>query len=201
MYNEFFGLEQNPFAAKPDPAFFYHGQQHDASLRSLMFAVQARMGLVSLTGEEGTGKSTVMERLRDSLESDNIHCAFLRESRISTSRFFQTIASDLNLRCQATSAYQVFSAMHQFMLQEAQKGRTVALLVDDAHHLPADVFKEILHLASLRDDKTKLLQTVVAGRLELASHAGRAEPGAAGAARHPAVYSPPVFSPGNQGIH
>ena len=167
MYNAFFEFEQNPFSPKPDLAYFYRSKQHDASLRSLMFTVQSRMGLSSLTGEEGTGKSMLLECLRDTLESTQIQCAYLRDSRISSSRFFETIASELDLRCQGTSAYQVFSALHQFTLQQAGKGRTVALIVDDAHNLSADVLNEILHLASLHDDKVKLLQTVLAGRPQL----------------------------------
>jgi len=167
MYNAFFEFEENPFASKPDLAFFFRSKQHDASLRSLMFTVQSRMGLSSLTGEEGTGKTMLLECLRDTLESTQIQCAFLRDSRISANRFFQTIASELDLQCQGTSAYQVFAALHQFTLQQAKKGRTVALIVDDAHNLPADVLNEILHLASLHDDKVKLLQTVLAGRPQL----------------------------------
>ena len=164
MYNAFFEFEANPFSPNPDLAFFYRSKQHDASLRSLTFAVQSRMGLSSLTGDPGTGKSMVLECLRNALETTQIHCAYLRDSRMSSSRFFQAIASELDLRCQGTSAYQVFSALHQFTLQQARKGRTVALLVDDAHDLSAEVLNEILHLASLHDDKVKLLQTVLAGR-------------------------------------
>ena len=167
MYNAFFEFEENPFSPKPDPAFFYRSKQHDTALRSLLFTVQSRMGLSSLTGEEGTGKTMLLECLRDALESTQIQCAFLRDSRMSSSRFFQAIASELDLRCQGTSAYQVFAALHQFTLQQAKKGRTVALIVDDAHNLPADVLNEILHLASLHDDKVKLLQTVLAGRPQL----------------------------------
>jgi general secretion pathway protein A len=167
MYNAFFEFEKNPFSAKTDPAFFYRSKQHDTSLRSLMFTVQSRMGLSSLTGEEGTGKTMLLECLRNSLESTQIQCAFLRDSRLSANRFFQAIASELDLRCPGTSAYQVFSALHQFTLEQARKGRTVALIVDDAHNLPADVLTEILHFASLHDDKVKLLQTVLAGRPQL----------------------------------
>ena len=167
MYNAFFEFEENPFSPKPDLAFFYRSKQHDTSLRSLLFTVQSRMGLSSLTGEEGTGKTMLLECLRDTLESTQIQCAFLRDPRISANRFFQTIASELDLKCQGTSAYQVFAALHQFTLQQAKKGRTVALIVDDAHNLPADVLNEILHLASLHDDKVKLLQTVLAGRPQL----------------------------------
>ena len=169
MYNEFFGFEKNPFASTPDPAFFYRSKQHDTSLRSLTFAVQAQMGLSALMGEEGTGKTLVLQCLRESLELAHIPCAFLRDSRISTSRFFQTIASELDLRCQGTSAYHVFSTLHKFTIQQARKGHTVALIVDDAHNLSSEVLNEILHLASLRDDKVKLLQTVFAGRPDLHS--------------------------------
>ncbi len=169
MYNAFFEFEQNPFSARPDPAFFYRSKQHDTSLRSLTFAVQSRMGLSSLVGEEGTGKTLLLECLRDTLEATQIQCAFLRDSRISTNRFFQAVAAELDLKSQGTSPYQVFSALHQFTLQQARKGRTVALIVDDAHNLPADVLNEILHLASLHEDKIKLIQTVLAGRPELDS--------------------------------
>ena len=169
MYNAFFEFEENPFSSQPDSAFFYRSKQHDTAIRSLTFAVQARMGLSSLVGEEGTGKTLLLECLRDTLESTQIHCAFLRDSRLSTNRFFQAVAAELGLKSQGTSPYQVFSALHQFTLQQARKGRTVALIVDDAHNLPADVLNEILHLASLHDDKIKLLQTVLAGRPELHS--------------------------------
>ena len=120
-----------------------------------------------LPGNKAPARLCCLECLRDSLESSQIHCAFLRDSHISTNRFFQTIAAELDLRCQGTSAYQVFSALHQFTLEQARKGRTVALIVDEAHNLPADVLNEILHLASLHENKVKLLQTVLAGRPEL----------------------------------
>jgi general secretion pathway protein A len=167
MYNAFFEFQKTPFPSGPDPAFFYRSQQHDASLRGLTFAVQARLGLASLTGEQGTGKTLVLECLRDSLEASQTPCAFLRDSRVSTNRLFEIIASELDLRCSATSADQVFSALREFTLQQARKRRTVALIVDDAHNLSPEVFDEILRLASLCDEKAKLLQIVLAGRPEL----------------------------------
>ena len=169
MHNAFFEFPKAPFSSKPDPAFFYRSKQHDASLRSLMFAVQARMGLSFLGGEKGTGKTLLLECLRDTLESAQTPCAFLRDFRISTNRLFEVIASELDLRCPATSASQVFSAVREFTLQQARKRRTVALIVDDAHDLSPEVLDEILGLASLCDGKVKLLQVVLAGRPELAT--------------------------------
>ncbi len=167
MYNAFFEFEKNPFSPKPDRAFFYRSKQHDASLRSLLFTVQSRMGLSSLIGEEGTGKTMLLEYLRDTLESTQTQCAFLRDARTSSGRFFETIASGTGFAMSRNLPYQVFAALHQFTLKQARKGRTVALIVDDAHNLSADVLNEILHLASLHDDKVKLLQTILAGRPQL----------------------------------
>ena len=167
MYNAFFDFQETPFAARPNLAFFYRSKQHDAAHRSLAFAVQARMGLSSLTGDEGTGKTTVLDCLRDSLEAVQIQCALVRDSRISTNQLFETIASELDLRCQGGSADQVSSALHKFALQQAKKGRAIALLVDQAHQLPTEVLDQILYLTSQHDNKAKLLQTVLAGRPEL----------------------------------
>ena len=166
MYNSFFDLKTNPFSPNPDPAVFFPSQQHDTALRSLTFAVQSRMGLAFLSGPAGAGKTLLLEALRDTLEGIAVPCAFLPESRISTSRFFQAIASQLKLSCQSASAYQVFSALHQFAVEQTRKGRTLALIVDDAQDLPPDILGEILHLASLGDGKIGLLQTVLAGRSE-----------------------------------
>jgi len=152
-----------------DPAFYCRSHQHDTVLRDLTSAVRERTGLSTLTGQEGTGKTALLERLRDTLESAQIRCGFLRDSRISTNRFFEMIALELDLRCPGTSPFEVFSALQQFTLEQTREGHTVALIVDNAHHLPADVLNEILHLASLRDDNQRLLQIVLTGRPELSS--------------------------------
>ena len=124
------------------------------------------MGVISLVGDKGTGKTVVLECLRDSLASD-IPCAFLRDSRISLGQFLETIASDLDLRVKKKSAPHVFLALTRLMTQQARGGRTVVLIVDEAHNLPANVFEEIVHLASLHNDKAKEIQTVFAGRPQL----------------------------------
>lgn len=168
MYKAFFGFHKNPFASTLDPATFFRSSQHDAALKGLLLSVEARMGVVSLVGDKGTGKSMVLECLRGSLASD-IPCAFVRDSRISLDRFLETIASDLNLdlRFKRKSAAHVFLTLTRLMTQQAHSGRTVVLIVDEAHDLPANVFEEIVHIAGLHHDKAKEIQTIFAGRPHL----------------------------------
>ena len=165
MYNAFFGFRKTPFASTPDPEFFFRSKHHEAALKDSLLAIENRMGLISLVGEEGTGKTVVLECLRNSLGS-GIPCAFLSESRISFGRFLEIMASDLDLdlRSKTKSAPHVFLALTRLMTQQARSGSTVVLIVDDAHNLPADAFDEIVHIASLHHDKAKEIQTVFAGR-------------------------------------
>ena len=99
MYNAFFGFSESPFSLSPDPAFFYRSEQHEEALANLVYGVQARKGFIVLSGEVGTGKTTMLECLRDYLEAQYIEFAFLFNSRINTEQFFEMIAYDLDLPC------------------------------------------------------------------------------------------------------
>ena len=167
MYNAFFGFQKAPFATPPDPEFFFRSHQHDAALNGLRMSIDARMGRISLVGDKGTGKTLLLECLRNSLGSDTA-CAFLRDSRTTVDRFFETIASDLNLevRSKKKSGPQIFLALTRLVTEQAQSGRTVVLLVDEAENLPPDVFGEIVYIASMQHGNAKAIQTVVAGRPE-----------------------------------
>src|ERR1700675_4945080 len=98
MYNAFFGFSENPFSLSPDPAFFYRSEQHEQALANLVYAVYASKGFIVLSGEVGTGKTTMLECLRDYLEAQYIEFAFLFNSRINSDQFFEMIAYVLDLR-------------------------------------------------------------------------------------------------------
>jgi len=93
MYNAFFGFRESPFNLSPDPAFLYRSPQHEEALANLIYGVHSRKGFIVLTGEVGTGKTTMLECLRDYLESQYIEFAFLFNSRINTEQFFEMIAN------------------------------------------------------------------------------------------------------------
>jgi general secretion pathway protein A len=167
MYNAFFGFSENPFSLSPDPAFFYRSEQHEEALANLVYGVQARKGFIVLSGEVGTGKTTMLECLRDYLEAQYIEFAFIFNSRINTEQFFEMIAYDLDLPCARTSKTEVLFALNQLLVEQAQEGRTVVLIVDEAHNLEWDVLEEIRLLGNLENRNGKLLQIILAGQPEL----------------------------------
>ena len=167
MYNAFFGFAASPFSLSPDPSFLYRSQQHEEALANLIYGVQARKGFIVLSGEVGTGKSTMLECLRDYLDAQNIEFAYLFNSRINSQQFFEMIAYDLDLRCERTSKTEVLFALNQMLMVQAHDGKTVALLVDEAHNLEWDVMEEIRLLGNMETRRGKLLQIVMAGQPEL----------------------------------
>jgi general secretion pathway protein A len=167
MYNAFFGFSENPFSLSPDPAFFYRSEQHEEALANLVYGVQARKGFIVLSGEVGTGKTTMLECLRDYPEAQYIEFAFIFNSRINSDQFFEMIAYDLDLQCPRTSKTEVLFALNQLLVEQAQEGRTVVLIVDEAHNLDWDVLEEIRLLGNLENRNGKLLQIILAGQPEL----------------------------------
>src|SRR5450631_525957 len=142
MYNAYFGFSEAPFSLSPDPAFFYRSEQHEEALANLIYGVQNRKGFIVLTGEVGTGKTTILECLRDFLNSQPIEFAFIFNSRITSGQFYEMVADDLSLKCQRTSKTEVLFALNSFVVQQAEQGRTTVLIVDEAHSLEWEVLEE-----------------------------------------------------------
>ena len=165
MYNSCLGLKENPFSLSPDPAFFYRSQQHEEAFANLIYGVESRKGFIALTGEVGTGKTTVLECLRDCLRKRDIGYITVANSRLSAQEFFELIA--VELRCGGSSKAEVLFALNQLLVQEAEAGRTMVLIVDEAQNLERDVLEEIRLLGNLEDRYGKLLQIVLAGQPEL----------------------------------
>jgi general secretion pathway protein A len=167
MYKAFFGLKENPFNLSPDPAFLYRSMQHEEALANLIYGVQSRKGFIALTGEVGTGKTTMLECLRDFLHAQQILFAYIFNSRLTVDQFFEMIAYDLDLRCDRNSKTEVLFALNHLLIQRANQGRTSALIVDEAHNLDWNVLEEIRLLGNLENRRGKLLQIVLAGQPEL----------------------------------
>jgi general secretion pathway protein A len=167
MYDAYFGLSASPFSLTPDPAFFYRSEQHEEALANLIYGVQNRKGFIVLTGEVGTGKTTILECLRDFLNSQPIEFAFIFNSRITSGQFYEMIADDLSLKCQRTSKTEVLFALNSFVVQQAEQGRTTVLIVDEAHSLEWEVLEEIRLLGNMENRRGKLIQVILAGQPEL----------------------------------
>lgn len=166
VYKAFFGFKEDPFSLSPDPAFLYRSEQHEEALSNLIYGVQARKGFIVLTGEVGTGKTTMLECLRDYLYEQSIEFAFLFNSRINSDQFFEMMAYDFDLRCTRTSKTEVLVELNQMLLGQAEKGSTGVLIVDEAQNLEWEVLEEIRLLGNLENRHGKLLQIIMAGQPE-----------------------------------
>jgi general secretion pathway protein A len=167
MYKAFFGLNSNPFNLSPDPSFLYRSSQHEEALANLIYGVQSRKGFILLTGEVGTGKTTMLECLRDHLDSHHTPFAFLFNSRLTPGQFFEMIAYDFDLQCERTSKTEVLFALNAMLLERANRNQTTALIVDEAQNLEWEVLEEIRLLGNLENRRGKMMQIILSGQPEL----------------------------------
>jgi general secretion pathway protein A len=167
MYNAFFGLKENPFNLSPDPSFLYRSVQHEEALANLIYGVQSRKGFIVLSGEVGTGKSTMLECLRGFLSAQRVEFAYVFNSRLTVDQFFEMVAYDLSLDCDRTSKTEVLFALNEFLMHRNHSGMTTALIVDEAQNLEWEVLEEIRLLGNLENPRGKMLQIVLAGQPEL----------------------------------
>lgn len=166
VYRAFFGLRDDPFSLSPDPAFLYRSEQHEEALSNLIYGVQARKGFIVLTGEVGTGKTTMLECLRDWLSKQQIEFAFIFNSRVTGPEFLQMVAYDFDLRCDQKSKPEVLASLQEMAFRQLERGSTAVLIVDECHTLDWDVLEEIRMLGNLENRHGKLLQIILAGQPE-----------------------------------
>jgi general secretion pathway protein A len=167
IYNPYFGFTDNPFNISPDPEFLYRSPQHEEALANLIYGVQSRKGFIVLTGEVGTGKTTMLECLRDYLDTIRTEFAFIFNSRLTPDQFFEMMAFDFDLDCDRKSKTDILVALNSLLLQQTERGRTCVLIIDEAHNLEWDVLEEIRLLGNLENRGGKLLQIILAGQPEL----------------------------------
>lgn len=167
MYKAFFGLTSNPFNLSPDPSFLYRSPFHEEALANLIYGVTSRKGFIMLTGEVGTGKTTLLECLRDYLTSHHTPFGFIFNSRLTPQQFFEMVAYDFDLPCDRTSKTEVLFALNNMLLERANKNTTTALIVDEAQNLDWEVLEEIRMLGNLENRRGKMIQIILSGQPEL----------------------------------
>jgi len=168
MYKAFFNLTRNPFDLTPDPTYFVPSKRHNEALAALYYGVRRHKGFVVVTGEVGTGKTLLLRYLLGLLkESRDVSYAYLFNGRLSPTEFLQYILSDFGLPAAGKSKYELLLDLGRFLVSRSSKQMTTVLIVDEAHHLPAEILEEIRLLSNLETTDEKLLQIVLAGQPEL----------------------------------
>jgi len=167
MYKSFFGLKENPFNVNPDPRFLFLTKQIEEALSGLMYGIQTRKGFITLTGEVGTGKTTLVNRLLDWLHLKRTKTAFLFNSRMNTNQLFDFIMAEFDIPCDNKSKSQQLMKLNHWLLERYRAGETAVLIVDEAQNLTFPVLEEIRLLTNLETSTEKLLQIVLSGQPEL----------------------------------
>jgi putative secretion ATPase (PEP-CTERM system associated) len=167
MYKTFFGLRANPFNVNPDPRFLFLTRHTQEALACLTYGIQARKGFVLLTGEVGTGKTTLLNKLLDWLRSQRVATAFIFNSRLNVPQLFDFIMADFGIACERRLKSHVLLRLNQFLLERYKAGETAVLIVDEAQNLSPGVLEEIRLLTNLETSTEKLLQIVLSGQPEL----------------------------------
>jgi general secretion pathway protein A len=167
MYKSFFGLKENPFNVNPDPRFLFLTQQIEEALAGLMYGIQTRKGFITLTGEVGTGKTTLINRLLDWMRLKNARTAFLFNSRMNSNQLFDFILAEFEIPCESRNKSQQLMKLNHWLLERYRAGETAVVIIDEAQNLTYPVLEEIRLLTNLETSTDKLLQIVLSGQPEL----------------------------------
>jgi type II secretory pathway predicted ATPase ExeA len=167
MYKNFYGLKESPFNVNPDPRFLFLTKQIEEALTGLMYGIQTRKGFITLTGEVGTGKTTLINRLLDWLHHRQARTAFLFNSRMNSNQLFDFILAEFDIRCESKSKSQQLMKLNHWLLDRYRTAETVVLIIDEAQNLTYPVLEEIRLLTNLETSTDKLLQIVLSGQPEL----------------------------------
>src|ERR1700758_5251726 len=167
MYKEFYGLRANPFNVNPDPRYLFLTRHTEEALACLTYGIQSRKGFVLLTGEVGTGKTTLINKLLEWLRLQQVATAFVFNSRLNVPQFLDYMMTDFGIPCESKSKSQILQRLYNWLLDRYRAGETAVLIVDEAQNLSDEVLEEIRMLTNLETFTEKLLQIVLVGQPEL----------------------------------
>ena len=167
MYKKFFGLRESPFNVNPDPRYLYLTPNTQEALACLTYGIETRKGFILLTGEVGTGKTTLINKLLEWLHKERVFTAFVFNPRLSVSQFFDFMMADFGIPCESHQKGQMLLKLNQWLLDRYQAGERAVLVVDEAQNLSPQMLEEIRLLTNLETSTEKLLQIVLAGQPEL----------------------------------
>ncbi|MAG32921.1 MAG: hypothetical protein CL908_18750 [Deltaproteobacteria bacterium] len=166
MYHEHYGLVRSPFEMTPDPAFLYLGDAHREGLATLVYGVRARKGFVLLTGEVGTGKTTLLHALLSQLDRETLS-AFIFNPKLEPLDFFRMMFDEFGIERECKSKAEYLLTLNHFLIERLEHDLATLLIVDEAQNLSAEMLEEIRLLSNLETPSSKLIQIMLVGQPEL----------------------------------
>ncbi len=168
MYTDFFGFVEKPFNPSPDPKFLYLSPYHEEALKGIIYGIHERLGIFSVTGEVGTGKTTVLYTALHWL-SESTRIAFLTNCKLEFDDLLRMILSELNIANlnDRLSKIEALEKLKQFSMEQLSIGGTVALIVDEAQNLSKEDLEQVRLLSNIETPSDKLVQIILTGQPEL----------------------------------
>ncbi|MCX8064498.1 MAG: AAA family ATPase [Candidatus Hydrogenedentes bacterium] len=166
MYEKFYGLKEKPFNLTPDPKFLFLSEKHKDAFAHLLYGVKNRVGFVMVTGEIGTGKTTICRALLSQLDPD-IEVAFIFNPTLNPVELLRRILIEFKEQPTSDNLLELTDQLNDFLLRKSVSGKNCVLVIDEAQNLTPQVLEQIRLLSNLETDKEKLLQIVLIGQPEL----------------------------------
>ena len=166
MYKKFYNLRENPFNMTADPDFFFSSLHHKEAFSHLVYGIHQRKGILVVTGEIGTGKTTLCRTLLNHLGEDT-RTALILNPNFSEIQLLKLIIKDLGIPGNFKTRLELIEALNNFLLEETQRGNNVVLIIDEAQNLSIKQLEHVRLLSNIETEKEKLLQIILVGQPEL----------------------------------
>jgi len=166
MYNTFFGFKEKPFKLVPNPAYFYLSKSHEEALAHLNYAISQGDGFVEITGEVGTGKTTLCRAFLESLNG-KVEAAYIFNPKLGPKQLLRNINEEFGIKSDGDNTKDLIDTLNIFLMQKKASGKKVILLIDEAQNLNRNVLEQLRLLSNLETNRNKLLQIILVGQPEL----------------------------------
>ena len=167
MYCDFYGFSEKPFTITPNPHFVFLSSIHREAYARLLYGVDSHAGFISLTGEVGTGKTTMLRTLLTQLDPEKYTSALIFNPCMSGEQLLAGICREYGVEAGEQNRSGYLDALYTFLIEQNSAGRTVVLVIDEAQNLAPDVLEQVRMISNLETEQDKLIQIILAGQPEL----------------------------------
>ncbi|HEX2768912.1 MAG TPA: AAA family ATPase [Geobacteraceae bacterium] len=167
MYCDFYGFKEKPFIVTPNPRFVFLSKNHKEAFAHLLYGIDNHAGFIALTGEVGTGKTTVLRTLLGQLDDATFRSALILNPCLSAPELLRSINREFGITWEGLNSAELLDTLNCFLLAENHAGRTVVLVIDEAQNLEPLVLEQIRLISNLETETDKLIQIILAGQPEL----------------------------------